>query len=392
MKINKPAVISGIVCALLGALTANTVRDYSYIHNNGKIMNKVSAVAKVITDYSIYNPDADKMSDAAAWAMTATIDDPYTRYFDKDSYRSYVDTTSSSYYGIGVTLRVDAENNRQIIDDVTKDGPGAAAGVLAGDVLAGVDDIICTAENMQDTVSYIKGKKDGGSVTLHILRGAESLDIAVIPSAVQNVLVESSMLSDGIGYMKIKNFERSDVENSRTAYDDFKDNISTLRDSGMTKLIIDLRDNPGGDLGVVSAIADEFLSEGVITYTEDKNGKKEYIYAQSGGMDFPTAIITNGQSASASEVLTAALHDNGKAITVGEKTFGKGIVQRLYPFGDGSGMSVTIAKYYTPYDVCIQGIGIEPDIECVLPAGTTKADYDTSTDPQILKAVEALQK
>ena len=109
-------------------------------------------------------------------------------------------------------------------------------------------------------------------------------------------------------------------------------------------------------------------------------------------MDFPTAIITNGQSASASEVLTAALHDNGKAITVGEKTFGKGIVQRLYPFGDGSGMSVTIAKYYTPYDVCIQGIGIEPDIECVLPAGTTKADYDTSTDPQILKAVEALQK
>lgn len=392
MKINKQAVISGIVCAAVGALAANTVRDYSYIQNNGKIMNKVSAVAKVITDHSIYDPDADKMADAAAWAMTATIDDPYTRYFDKDSYRSYIDSTSSSYYGIGVTLKVNTEENSQVIDAVADGGPSAAAGVLVGDVLSGVDDIVCTAENMQDTVSYIKGKAEGESVVLHILRNGEKIDISVTPGAVQDVLVTSSMLSDGIGYMKIKNFERSDVENSRTAYDDFKDNISSLRDSGMTKLIIDLRDNPGGDLGVVSAICDEFLEEGVITYTEDKNGKKEYIYAQSGSMDIPTAVITNGQSASASEVLTAALHDNGKAVTVGEKTYGKGIVQRVYPFGDGSGMSVTIAKYYTPSDVCIQGVGIEPDIECKLPEGTTKEDYDLSTDPQVLKAVEALKK
>lgn len=392
MKINKQIAITGIVCALLGALAANTVRDYSYIHNNGKIMNKLSAVARVLTEYSIYDTDADAMADMASMAMTATVNDPYTRYFDRDSYRSYVDSTSSSYFGIGVTLRADTENNCQVIEEVADGAPGSVAGVLAGDVLAGVDEIVCTAENLSETVSYIKGKSEGESVVLHLIRDGANTDIEVTPGAVQSVLVESAMLDGGIGYIKIKNFESSSVEGSRTAYDDFKDNINTLRDSGMTKLIVDLRDNPGGDLNVVTSIADEFLSEGVITYTEDKNGKKEYIYAQSGGIDYPTAIITNGQSASASEVLTAALHDNGKAVTVGEKTYGKGIVQRLYPFGDGSGMSVTIAKYYTPADVCIHGIGIEPDIECLLPEGKTAEDYSVSDDPQIQRAVEALQE
>lgn len=392
MKINKQIAITGIACALFGALAANTVRDYSYIHNNGKIMSKLSTVARVITDYSIYDTDADAMADMASMAMTATVNDPYTRYFDKDSYRSYVDSTSSSYFGIGVTLRADTENNRQVIEEVADGAPGSAAGVTVGDVLAGVDEIVCTAENLSETVAYIKGKSEGESVVLHLVRDGASLDIEVAPGAVQSVLVESAMLDGGIGYLKIKNFESSSVEGSKTAYDDFKDNINILRDSGMTKLIVDLRDNPGGDLNVVASIADEFLSEGVITYTEDKNGKKEYIYAQSGGMDYPTAIITNGQSASASEVLTAALHDNGKAITVGEKTYGKGIVQRLYPFGDGSGMSVTVAKYYTPADICIHGIGIEPDIVCSLPEGKTAEDYSLSDDPQIQRAVEALQE
>ena len=127
-----------------------------------------------------------------------------------------------------------------------------------------------------------------------------------------------------------------------------------------------MRDNPGGDLGVVSAIADDFLSEGVITYTEDKNGKKEYIYAQSGGMDFPTAIITNGQSASASEVLTAALHDNGKAITVGEKTFGKGILQSIYDlsqFGYKGAIKLTTGYYCPPCGENYHGVGITPEIQ-----------------------------
>ncbi len=391
MKINKSIVITAVISVVLSSLITNTVRDVQYINDNGKIMRKLSSVVEVIKDYSIYQPDDEELMDVAAAATAMTVNDPYTRYFDKDSFRQYIDSTSSSYYGIGATLQSNLETGVVTVSECSEGGPSAQAGVMPGDILKGVDDMECNTDTLNDVISYIKDKEEGSVVVLHLQRGEELLDISVTPSVVQSVLVTGQMLDDKTGYIKVKNFERSEDEEARTAYDDFMDQLNSLRDSGMTQMVIDLRDNPGGDLGVVTSIADEFLPQGAtITYTEDKDGNKSYIYAQEGGMDYPVAILTNGGSASASEVLTSALKDNDKAIIVGDKTYGKGIVQRQFPFADGSGMTVTVAKYYTPADICIHGIGIEPDVPCSLPSGTTPSDYTVDDDPQIAKAVEVL--
>lgn len=390
MKVNKSVVITAVTTAIVTCIATNTVRDIMYINNNGKIVRKLSAVVEAIKGYSIYEPEDDLLMDMAATAAAVSVNDPYTRYFNKDSYRQYVDSTSSSYFGIGVTLSSDYESGIVTISDCSEGGPSERSGVLAGDIVIGVDDMECNAENVSEVISYIKGKEAGASVTLHLERNSEKLDISVPLETIQSVLVSGQMIDDKTGYIKIDNFESSTDSEARTAYDDFMDQLNTLRDSGMTQIVIDLRDNPGGDLGVVTSIVDEFLCEGIITYTEDKNGEQSHIYARDGGMDYPVAIITNGGSASASEVMTSALKDNGKAIVVGEKTYGKGIVQRTFPFSDGSGMTVTVARYYTPAGVCIHDIGIEPDIECKLPDGATKEDYTVENDPQIAKAVEAL--
>ena len=390
MKVNKKVVTTAVVTALITFLATNTLRDTLYIKDNAKVMRKLSAIVRVIKDYSIYQPDDDKMADMASTALAYTVEDPYTRYYDKDSYRRYIDATSSSYYGIGITLTSDPESGIVTISECSENGPSIKAGVAAGDILTGVDDMECSAETVNDVITYIKSAAEGQSVTLHILRGEEKLDISVTPETIQNVMVTGQMIGDDIGYIKIDNFESSQDSEARTAYDDFMDQVNSLRNSGMTRMIIDLRDNPGGDLGVVSKIADEFLSDGIITYTEDKKGEKNYIYAQSGSMDYPVVIVTNGSSASASEVLTGALKDNGRATVVGEKTYGKGVVQRTYPLSDGSGITVTIARYFTPSGVCIHGIGIEPDVECSLPQGTTPSDYSLDEDPQIAKAIEVL--
>lgn len=390
MKINKTVVVTAVVTASITCLLTNTVRDYNYIKNNGKIVKKLAAVTKIIKDNSIYQPDEDFMADLAASALAYSVEDKYTQYFDKDAFKQYIDQTSSSYFGVGITLKTDYTTGIVSISECTENGPSARAGVAVGDVLVGVDDKECNAQTVNEVISYIKSKAEGENVTLKLERNGESLEISVPLEHIQSVLVSGQMLNDEIAYIKIDNFHGSLDKDARTAYDDFMDQINSLRDSGMKKLVLDLRDNPGGDFGVVASIADEFLSEGLITYTEDKNGKQSHLYAKQGGLDYPVAVITNGKSASASEVLTGALKDNGKATVVGEKTYGKGVVQQTYTLSDGSGITVTVSRYFTPSGVCIHDVGIEPDVECKLPEGKTPADYTIETDPQIAKAVEVL--
>ena len=159
----------------------------------------------------------------------------------------------------------------------------------------------------------------------------------------------------------------------------------------MKKLIIDLRNNPGGSLTVVNKIADELLPEGIITYTEDKKGSRTDYSSKEGELYIPIAVLVNGNSASASEVLTGALKDYKKATIIGEKTFGKGIVQSVIPLGDGSGISVTTAKYFSPNGVCIHGVGIEPDIVVEMDNNKQISDLSYEEDIQLKKAVEVLQ-
>lgn len=392
MKIDKNIVITAIVSVVIGALAANTVRDASFIRNNGKIMSKLTSVVEVIKDQCIYEVEDDEFLDLLATVAAGSVQDPYTRYLNKYEFKQYIDSVSSSYVGIGVVLVTEPKSEAVMISECVENGSAAKAGILPGDRFVKVDEIEATAETIDKAISYIKEKEAGSLVKVTVERDGSEKVFDVSVDVVQEVTVSGQMLDGDVGYIKIDNFESKQNKEAKDSYDYFMEQVNTLRDEGMTKMIVDLRDNPGGELAVVSAITDEFLDDGVITYTEDKQGKKEYLYARDGSLDYPLVILTNGSSASASEVFTGALKDNKRAKVVGEKTYGKGIVQTAYPFADGSGMSVTIARYYTPSGECIHGIGIEPDIECKLPEGKTPADYTVETDPQIRAAIDAFDR
>lgn len=197
-------------------------------------------------------------------------------------------------------------------------------------------------------------------------------------------------MDDNIGYIRISEFDS-------VTYDQFKAALDELNSQGMKGVIMDVRDNPGGLLTSVTAVLDELLSEGIITYTEDKYGNKEYEYSTGDGIDIPVVVLTNGSSASAAELFTAALKDRGVGSVVGETTYGKGIVQTTFPLSDGSAVKITTAKYYTPSGVCIQGVGVEPDYEIKalpdfeLPYMASGTAELSDNDIQLDKAVEILE-
>lgn len=202
------------------------------------------------------------------------------------------------------------------------------------------------------------------------------------------------MLDDSIGYVRITAFNSADVEDetAKDTYDEFSESLNILKEQGMKSLVLDLRGNPGGSLDVVIKIADELLPYGIITYTEDKNGKRQDYTSNEGELGMPIAVLVDNSSASASEVLTGALKDFEKAKIVGEKTFGKGIVQTMFNLSDGSGLTVTTSKYYSPNGTCIHGIGIEPDVVVEMDSEKQISELTYDEDIQLQKAVEILKK
>ena len=222
-----------------------------------------------------------------------------------------------------------------------------------------------------------------------------SVDMSFTRDDIATDSVDGEMLNDNIGYIRVTGFNTTSDNGEKSTFSEFKDKITELQSSGMSKMIIDLRDNPGGVLDEACNMADMILPEGIITYTETKSGKRTDYNSDAESLDIPIVILINENSASASEVFTGALKDYGKATVVGKKSYGKGIVQSVLPFYDGSGMSLTVAKYYTPNGTCIHGIGIEPDVEVDMPdeykdmyASMVEHDKDT----QLQKAIEIIKE
>jgi carboxyl-terminal processing protease len=229
----------------------------------------------------------------------------------------------------------------------------------------------------------------GTIVTITVYRPSDkaSFDISIVREKIDIPTVSSKMVGDGFGYIRITAFDRVTYDQFKSAYDD-------MGEKGAKGLIIDLRNNPGGLLDTVAKITDILVPKGILVYTEDKNGNKEYTYSDENAVKVPLAILVNANSASASEVLSGAVKDLKAGVLVGEKTFGKGIVQNLYPLSDGSAVKVTVAKYYTPSGVCIQGDGIEPDYPVALPNGPAAglSGLEESEDTQLQKAIQVLEE
>ncbi|MDD6763689.1 MAG: S41 family peptidase [Clostridiales bacterium] len=360
-----------------------------------KVTRKLNAVNSYLKNNYLYDDyDEEKMSDDAVAAYVEALDEPYTHYYSSEEFDSYLSGVEDSYVGIGVVISVDEDSNKIVIIAPTEDSPAYEAGLLPGDYILAVDGTEYSGEQMDACVSAIKGGKEGTSVKVRIEHDGEQKEYDIKRRQISAKSVKTEMLEDNVGYVRITSFNTNEEGAEENTFTEFKEQVDSLSAQGMEKMVIDLRDNPGGVLDVVCDIADYLLPEGVITYTETKNGDKEEYRSDKNELNIPMAVLINGNSASASEILTGALKDYGRASVIGENSFGKGIVQSVYPFYDGSGMSMTIAKYYTPNGVCIHGVGIAPDYEVKLPE--EYKDYYASSvphqdDTQLQKALEILK-
>lgn len=301
------------------------------------------------------NADELQFDEYIIKGLFETLDDPYSVYMTAEEYERFSELNSGSYSGIGVIVTAADDNYITVVSPI--DGsPGDKAGLKSGDKILKVDNTAISSKDIDHAVSLIKGQA-GTDVVLTIYReGLDSFDVTITRANIVIKSVESEMLDDKIGYLEIKLFDDK-------SYYEFKENINKLLDQGMEALIIDLRNNPGGSYNEVVNIADMLLGEQVIVYTEDRDGNREIEKSDKYKIDLPLVVLVNEGSASASEILTAAIQDSKAGVVIGSKTFGKGVVQGVRSLEDGSAIKLTISEYFTPNGKNIDGSGIYPDYD-----------------------------
>ncbi|MDF2988508.1 MAG: C-terminal processing peptidase [Eubacterium sp.] len=349
--------------------------------------------ARSILQKSYYEEiDTNKLLEGAIAGMADSLKDPYTVYYNKEQMKMFTDMqrkTEDEYVGVGLPIILDKNGIITVLEPFD-DSPAKAAGIKQGDKILKIDGKDITGIKDEALVaSMIKGQENTETV-LTILRESENntFDVRVVRKKIKAKLnIRSEMLENKIGYIKIKMFDENISKN-------FINQVNKLVDQGAKSLIIDVRDNPGGLYNEVVSLADRILPKGTIVYTEDRQGKKVYQKSDDTQLNIPIAVLTNGNSASASEILAGAVKDFKKGILIGTKTFGKGLVQSTYSFDDGTGLKVTIARYFTPSGVCIHGEGINPDVEVKLPdkyKDTPASAIPREEDLQLQKAIDTLE-
>lgn len=336
-------------------------------------------------DEDIYN--------GALKGMFANLGDPYTSYYPKDEYEKLMENLDGRYKGIGVTVSASKEGMIKVVQ-VFEDSPAKEAGMRSGDYIKSVEGTDFDATELEKAVSLIRGEP-GSKVKIEVLRVSEDKpEGEEIPMLVErrDVTVDTvysktlNISGKKIGYLRLSAFD--DI-----TWNDFKEHYSKLKNANIEGLIFDLRNNPGGALDVCLNIADTFLDEGVVVTTEDKNGNVITEKSDANMDDIPMVVLVNENSASASEILAGAFKDRGRAKIIGTKTFGKGIVQKLFPLENGAGAKITISEYKTPNGEKINKIGVKPDIEVENKNQDLDLnENDFSKDQQFLKALAELVK
>ena len=310
--------------------------------------------------------------------LVSSLGDPYSEYFTEEEFNKEIEDDSGVFGGIGVQIAEDYENGTfYAAAFVGKNSPAQKAGMMENDVFHQVDGLPVEGMSLEELVGHCRGEIDT-TVELIMLRGEdqEEVKITIKRAKIESTSVTGNMEEGTTGYIRI-------VEFAQNTPDQFKETVGDLEKEGMDRLILDLRSNPGGDVTAVLEVADAIMDGGRIVFTKNKSGKEKDYDTTAGGMDLPMVVLVNGFSASASEILTGALKDHGLAVIMGTQTFGKGIVQGIYPLNDGSAIKLTDRKYFTPSGNNIQGVGIAPDI--VVEFDSVSFDKD-GTDNQLEEA------
>lgn len=380
MRIRKSGFVLSLVAAfVLGVLLTAVVSTLFLFlpvkggSSTGIDDKKLAEINAYIDKYYLWDDyDKKELTDNAYRGYVAGLGDKYSAYMTKEEYDSYETSSLGTYSGIGVTFEM-LDTGEYVIVAVTKDSPAEKAGLEPDDKILEVDGKYY--DNSDIMATNIRGKK-GTKVTLTILHDKKEKKVTMVRDTITQDSVDYKMLDDKTGYIQITQFIESTGR-------DFDVALKDIEDHGASKLILDLRNNGGGLVDDAVSVADDFLDEGVACYVKDRNGMTDEYKVTDGKTDLETVVLVNQNSASASEILSAALQDNGYQI-VGEKTFGKGIIQTSFVLPEGDALKLTILEYLSPDKHKVHEEGVTPDVK-------VKDNEKTEEDEQLEKAEELLK-
>lgn len=358
--------------------------------NDEYVLERINEVKRMI-DKNYYKKadDYDVLIGMLKGAVNS-LKDPYSYYMTEDEYKKFNEETDGEFAGLGIYVSGSIDDNLITVVAPMKGTPADRAGLKTDDKIIKINGKDFTADKMDDAVKIMRGKP-GEKVKITVLRRDENgkakfIDFEIVREIIKVQTVSSKLLKDNIGYISISGFDTP-------TYNDFDKQYKELKKQGMKKLILDLRNNPGGLLTTSTQVVNTFLDGGLIMYTLDKQNNKETINATKGADDIKIVVLVNKGSASASEIVAGALKDRKRATIIGTQTFGKGIVQTVFNMPDGEGLKLTTSAYYTPSGVNIHGKGIAPDIKVELNKEVKTISIDNlAKDNQLQKAIEILNK
>ena len=395
-KIYKTAMI--IILTAFITFIITSIGMYKYIEGDGKISALVDSTSndiavnlakykEILNKYYLGDIDEEKLAEGSIKGYIEGLDDPYTEYISKEEMKDYMEDTLGNYVGIGIYMTADKKQDKVKVISPIKGSPAEKAGIEPGDIIVSVNGKTYKASEMSAMSNDIKGE-EGTEVEITILRGTETKEFKVKREKIKVNPVEGKVLDNNIGYIKFTSFDE-------TTADDFKNKYEELKKSNIKSLIIDLRNNGGGLVDQALKIADYITEkDSVLLYEVDKNGKEEVKKSENDPIiSEPIIILTNENTASASEILAGALKDLGKATIVGTKTYGKGVIQQILTVKDGSGIKLTVEEYQTPNRNKINKIGIEPNETVELPSDVESVlNVPEDKDTQLQKAQEIANK
>ena len=376
-------VITGVFLAvagvLLGFVLYRKFNTEKYVMSDPAHQARLEVLEDMIDQYYLNETDDEKLADGVYHGLIYGLGDPYSRYYSPEEYAEEMTVSDGSYVGIGVVMESQRDGTVRIAE-VYEGSSGEAAGIQVDDILLSVDGQDVKDLGLTELVAYIKsGEHESVEMTFE-REGTGEIVLTVPVTDIEMPSVHSEMLADKTGYIDVDEFKGVTTEQFRQAYEN-------LTAEGMSRLIVDLRDNPGGYVSTVCDILRMILPEGLIVYTEDKNGNREEESCSGDSpIEIPLAVLVNRNSASASEIFAGAVQDHSVGVIVGETTYGKGIVQSIRSFADGSAVKLTVSHYYTPLGHDIHEVGIRPDV----PVSQDEAG-DEEEDVYIRKALEAME-
>ena len=387
-----------IITVLITALVT-TIVIYNFVIKSGKIAIKsednsslsgleatLASFRSVLEEKYMGEIDDEALIEGAIKGYVSALGDPYTTYYTKEEMDELMEETTGNYVGIGIYMTLDLENNAIYVVKPMEGSPAEEAGIQAGDLITKVDGKEYSGEELDQASNAIKGE-EGTTVKLEILRDGETQELEVERrKIVVSHIVEKKF--DNVGYLLIEDFDGGCAK-------EFEEKYKELESQGIDRLIIDLRNNGGGVVDEAVSIADMLLDkDDTILITKDKKGNEEITKSEHNPtIKMPVVVLTNGYSASASEILVGALQDNERATIVGTKTYGKGVIQEVDRLNDGSGLKITIEEYYTPNKNEINKVGIEPDEEIDLSNEVKEqGTYTDEEDNQLQKAIEIIKE